>query len=80
MSKILNFKHFKESRREKEGKRIKLVSMGKDPIYGKEDPNPMEPGSEGTILGTDDIGNVLVKWDNGRTLSLIPGIDKYVEM
>lgn len=80
MRKILNFKQFNESKNSLENKRIKLVSMGKDPNTGKEDPNPIEPGTEGTILGKDDIGNILVKWDNGRTLSLIPGVDEYVEL
>ena len=41
------------------------------------DPNPIEPGSEGIITLVDDIGQLHVKWDNGRTLALIPEEDEY---
>jgi hypothetical protein len=51
------------------GKRIKLISMDNDP-------NPIEPGSEGEVLLADKM-QIIVKWDNGRSLSLIPGVDKY---
>ena len=30
-----------------------------------------------TIIGVDDIGSVMVKWDNGRTLNLLPDEDKF---
>lgn len=51
------------------GKRIRLIEMM--------DPNPVEPGTMGTIEFVDDIGTYHVKWDNGRTLSIIPEHDKY---
>jgi hypothetical protein len=60
-----------------EGKRIKLISMGVDPRSGKPDPNPIKPGSEGVVVKVDDRGNMHVKWDNGRSLSLIPETDKF---
>ena len=37
----------------------------------------MESGTNGTIIGVDDIGSVMVKWDNGRTLNLLPDEDKF---
>ena len=51
------------------GKRIRLDRMN--------DPDPIENGIEGTITHVDDIGQIHVKWDNGRTLAVIPNIDKY---
>ena len=53
-----------------EGKRIKLLDMPHDHA-------PVPPGTEGTCTGVDGIGNLLMQWDNGSTLSLIYGIDKF---
>ena len=53
------------------GKRIRLTQ-------DMDDPYPIKSGEEGTIQFTDDIGQIHVNWDNGRTLAIIPGIDKYV--
>ena len=53
-----------------EGKRIELIEM-------PEDPNPVEPGTKGTVDMVDGMGQLCVSWDNGRTLSLIPGVDKF---
>lgn len=54
----------------KKGDRIRCVEM-------VDDPNPVEPGTEGTVDHIDGIGQIHVTWDNGRTLALIPGVDKY---
>ena len=52
------------------GTRIKLINM--------DDPwNPVEPGTEGTVQLVDDIGQIHMKWDNGRTLALVPGQDEF---
>lgn len=52
------------------GTRIRLLEMS-------EDPNPVPVGSCGTVLAVDDAGQLLMQWDNGRSLSLLPGVDSF---
>ena len=52
------------------GKRIELIEMPSDP-------HPIEPGMKGTVEMVDGLGQLCPLWDNGRTLSLIPGVDKF---
>lgn len=37
----------------------------------------MPKGLQGTVIYLDDYGHVGVKWDNGRTLNLIQGVDSF---
>ncbi len=53
-----------------EGTRICLDSMENDPF-------PIPSGSKGTVQFVDDAGNILMKWDNGGSLSLIPEEDRF---
>ena len=53
-----------------EGLRVKVIEMPADPA-------PVEPGTEGTVELVDGMGQLCVLWDNGSTLSLIPGVDKF---
>ncbi len=52
----------------KPGDRLECVHM--EDVYG------VPPGTQGTVDFVDDAGNVHMKWDNGRTLSILPDIDK----
>ena len=52
------------------GTRIRLNSM-EDPYA------PILPGTEGEVDFVDDKGQIFMKWDNGRTLPLIPGEDSF---
>jgi len=49
------------------GTRVELVSMN--------DPQAPPVGTEGTVIGVDDIGSILISWDNGSGLNAIPGED-----
>jgi hypothetical protein len=51
------------------GTKIKLIYM--------DDVQAPPAGTCGTVIGVDDIGSILVRWDNGSSLSLIPGVDKF---
>lgn len=52
------------------GTRVMLLNMN-DPY------SPVESGMRGTVQGVDDAGQILMKWDNGRSLSLIPSEDSF---
>ena len=39
----------------------------------------MPQGLEGTVQYVDDAGQLGISWDNGRSLSLIPGVDSFPE-
>lgn len=52
------------------GTRIELISM--DDPYA-----PIESGMRGTVKNVDDAGGLQMKWDNGRTLGIVPGEDQF---
>lgn len=50
------------------GTRVRLLKM--------EDPNPVPIGMLGTVEDVDDIGSLVVQWDNGRQFHVLHGIDE----
>lgn len=52
------------------GTRIKLIRMADD--YS------VENGTLGTVNYVDDSGQIQMKWDNGSSLALIEGVDKFI--
>lgn len=50
------------------GCRVELVRM--------DDFQAPPVGTKGTVLGVDDIGSVMVRWDNGSGLSIAYGEDE----
>lgn len=51
------------------GTRVKLIEM--------DDVQAPIPGTFGTIISIDDIGDLMVSWDDGSSLKLIVGIDVF---
>lgn len=52
------------------GTRVRFVKMPDDPL-------PPPEGTMGTVVGIDDAGQIMVRWDSGSSLSLIPGMDRF---
>nr|DAK78593.1 MAG TPA: protein of unknown function (DUF4314) [Caudoviricetes sp.] len=49
------------------GTRVELLQM--------DDPQAPPIGTQGTVMGVDDIGSIMVAWDNGSGLSVAFGED-----
>ena len=50
------------------GTRVILISM--------EDIQAPAVGTKGTVIGVDDIGSIMVAWDNGSSLNVVYGEDR----
>ena len=53
----------------KPGMKVELIHM-----YDEQNP---PSGTQGIISFVDDIGQIHVDWENGSTLALIEGLDKF---
>lgn len=49
------------------GTRVELIRM--------EDIQAPPTGTQGTVIGVDDIGSIMVSWDTGSSLSVVYGED-----
>lgn len=49
------------------GTRVELIRM--------DDRQAPPTGTQGTVTGVDDIGSIMVSWDNGSSLSVVYGED-----
>ena len=49
------------------GCRVELIKM--------DDSQAPQKGTKGTVLGVDDIGSIMVRWDNGSGLHVLYGVD-----
>lgn len=52
------------------GTRIMLLHMG-------DDPDPVKDGTRGTVIAVDDVATVHCKFDDGRSLGIVPGEDGF---
>ena len=50
------------------GSRVELVQM--------DDVQAPQIGTLGTVVGVDDMGSLLVSWDNGSSLNVLYQIDR----
>ena len=50
-----------------QGTRVELVEM--------DDPQAPPIGTQGTVIGVDDIGSIMIEWDNGSHLNAVYGED-----
>ena len=46
-------------------------------LLGMDDPQAPPKGTMGEVMGVDDAGQLLVRWETGSSLSLIPGVDSF---
>ena len=51
------------------GTRVELLRMD-------DDPQAPPIGTKGTVKGVDDIGSIMVAWDNGSSLHVLFGVDE----
>lgn len=54
------------------GTRVRLIKM--------DDMQAPSLGTEGTVIGVDDTGSIMVAWDNGSSLNVIYNVDKCIKI
>ncbi len=51
------------------GTKVELLEM--------DDPQAPPTGTVGEVFVVDDAGQIIVRWETGSSLSLIPGVDSF---
>lgn len=58
------------------GQRVELLAMPGDP-------HPIPRGTQGTVRSVQHVlgdNHITVAWDNGRSLSLVGSVDKWINL
>ena len=58
-------------KRYRPGTVVELTSAMEDPYH------PLPAGLRGEVRGVDDAGQIMMSWNGGGSLSLIPGVDSF---
>ena len=68
---MLNNEHHKTlvEREYPVGTKVRCIHM--------EDAHPVPSNTCGIVVHIDDFAQIHVNWDNGSTLALIPGVDRF---
>lgn len=54
----------------KQGDRVRLIECRDEYTF-------LNPGDEGTVAFIDSVGTVHTNWENGASLGLVPGEDRW---
>ena len=66
-----------ESRAKVERLRRTYPSGVKVELLEMDDPQAPQTGTLGEVIAVDDAGQIIVRWQTGSSLSLIPGVDSF---
>lgn len=66
-----------ESRAKVERLRRTYPSGVKVELLEMDDPQAPPTGTLGEVIAVDDAGQIIVRWQTGSSLSLIPGVDSF---
>ena len=58
-----------------------MISEGHDRVELVHSTDPythLKPGIRGTVILVDSMGTIHVRWDDGSTLGLVPGEDRWM--
>ena len=55
--------------------RLRYPAGGRVELVWMDDPPAPPAGTFGTVLGVDDTGSIMVRWDNGSGLNVVYGKD-----
>lgn len=53
----------------------KICGSSRDKLIKMDDDQAPKVGTLGIVIGVDDIGSILVSWDNGSSLNVVYGVD-----